>query len=124
MARKTRALNHVHKYYKFEETGLWYCALCSHYKPSNVPPPVWQPSRCWSCGKTFELNPDNMKNAHPLCDDCAAKMPAIEDADEKLERYLYEQRMKRFATPSDEIEVIEEHAPDCESYNGKDCTCK
>jgi formylmethanofuran dehydrogenase subunit E len=61
-------LNHIHKYFKFKD--LWHCALCSHYMPKNVPPPVGQPSKCWNCEEPFVLNSHNMQNTHPFCNGC------------------------------------------------------
>ena len=77
---RTRAMNHTHKYFQLESTGLWYCANCSHYKPSNVPPPVWQPSLCWKCDGRFQLTPDNMRKPYPICDGCNSTQVSTNDA--------------------------------------------
>lgn len=137
---KTAAIKHVHKYYKLETTGLWHCALCSHYKPGNVPPPVWQLSRCWKCEEPFELTPDNMVNAYPTCVKCSVRKVEVNDMyadyiDYKTTTFdkpplTYEEyRLKRGIKieEKDEIEVIEPedvHAPDCGVYDGGECTCK
>ena len=60
----------------------------------------------------------------------------MESDEEKLEKYLYEQRMKGLATPvyrklevvepeseQDKPEIIDTHSPDCDSYMGGICNC-
>ena len=141
---KTAALKHVHKYYRLESTGLWHCALCSHYKPGNVPPPVWSQSRCWKCEKHFELNPDNMRNSYPTCGMCDSSQTSVDDLvvdyiDYKTTTFdkpplTFDEYKRRRGIKSivekDEIEVIEadepadiEHSADCGVYRGSICTC-
>jgi hypothetical protein len=111
---KTRALNHIHKYFLF--SGLWHCAECSHYKPGNVPPPINALSRCWQCNEPIVLTAINMKNEHPVCDKCAAsptaQMPFFEDwmdyresTDRNISYEVYE-KMRLKLTKQDQIEVI------------------
>ena len=81
--------------------------------PSNMPEPAWKDSICWSCGRTFELNPDNMKFHHPTCDNCPAYLPVVTKDEEDditawIEMKEAEARKKRAEQQIvDEIEVID-----------------
>lgn len=140
MGRNTGARHHTHKYFRSSIDGLWHCGLprCTHYMPGNMPVPAWKMSICWTCGAEVELNPDNMRADNPVHDDCrpyAASPVRTSEHDEEIDDYieqrLHEARMKKLATPpaieepesENSIEVIADHAPDCESWLGKDCTC-
>lgn len=90
----TKAKRHVHKYHKISVrfADLWACGspLCSHYIPEHQSELVnGKASICWGCGEMFILNPTNMKNRKPQCDDCALGLnslpePSLKDAlDEK-----------------------------------------
>jgi len=72
MARKSGAVRHTHKYYKAED-GLWYCGMesCTHFMPRNVAHQVeGKLSRCWECGREFNLTPVMMEIDKPLCGGC------------------------------------------------------
>jgi len=149
MARTTGAMKHIHKYYKMEYTGLWYCGAdnCTHFMPGNMPAPNGRLSKCWACDKTFQLAPYNMRDTHPECDECMERhaimeatlddvgidpmfigmSPAmIEKTKAAIERNKIareEEELTR-AGAIDEIEVIDpEHTSDCEIYQGLLCTC-
>lgn len=83
----TKAKRHTHKYYKVPIAGqtVWACALpdCNHYMPKHMENLVpGKGSICWSCGDSFVLNPVNMKNDHPKCDDCSGFSKIIERVDD------------------------------------------
>lgn len=150
MARITNALRHVHQYFRMSTTGLWYCSGidgCTHYMPKNMPPPVGRMSICWGCEKEFMLTPVNMMEDKPMCDACMERQDAVEDWIEQKMRNISEEKKNPYAAFSskttldkirerinhrheekqeekDEIEVIDTHSPECESYVGGECTCK
>jgi len=75
MATKSR--RHVHKYYRALVAGIkvWACGLpeCTHYMPSHMETLVnGKASICWNCDERMILNPSNMADDKPICDDCTA----------------------------------------------------
>lgn len=136
MAR-TGSARHTHKYFRLVTDGLWHCALpnCSHFMPGNMPPPVYKHSVCWGCGNVFELNPDNMRDMHPVCRHCPpfdvapttdkpSEMGTLDDISAFIEMKEREARMKRLKEPEPElIETETAHTAECASWLGADCDC-
>jgi hypothetical protein len=72
----TKARRHIHKYYKANLAGVkvWACALpeCTHYMPAHMAALVdGKASLCWKCEDRFILNPSNMTEDKPICDECS-----------------------------------------------------
>lgn len=69
------AKRHRHKYRKVEIAGVevWGCALpdCNHYMPKHMENLVnGKHSTCWGCGADITLNPSNMQEKLPKCENC------------------------------------------------------
>lgn len=71
------AKRHRHKYYRSDigmGTPLWSCALtadCSHYMPKHMERLLnGKNSICWGCGADINLNPSNMEEDKPRCENC------------------------------------------------------
>jgi hypothetical protein len=80
----TKSKRHTHKYYKVLAAGtkVWACALpdCMHYMPKHMEMLVnGKNSICWQCGETFVMNPLNMKEDQPRCNDCRLGIPEMEE---------------------------------------------
>lgn len=117
---RTGAVRHIHQYFKMEN-GLWYCSgidQCTHFSPRNMPPPVGKLSKCWGCGKPFQLTPVNMENDKPECDKCTELSEVIGTrlGDIPVERHRnpYQELLRRAELnkqkeleEKDEVEVIE-----------------
>lgn len=70
-----------HKYHYVD--GVWACALpdCTHFMPLNVEKQVnGKSSYCWSCNAEMTLNPSNMKENRPRCDNCTLGISSEEEA--------------------------------------------
>ena len=72
-----RARRHIHKYHHIELNfgKVWACALpdCSHYMPPHIEQMViGRNSICWKCDGKMILDPINMKDEHPICNECAS----------------------------------------------------
>lgn len=70
-----RARRHAHKYHRVTTTfgKVWACALpdCTHYMPQHMENLLpGKQSICWNCEEIFVLNPMNMKDEQPVCDEC------------------------------------------------------
>lgn len=66
---------HTHKYAKVDLSfgKVWRCLLpeCNHYMPQHMEELVnGRHSVCNSCGARFILNPLNMQDDTPECDEC------------------------------------------------------
>lgn len=64
-----------HKYYKVEvaQNKVWACALpdCTHYLPKHMEKLAnGKDSFCWGCNEHITLNPANMNDDHPQCENC------------------------------------------------------
>ncbi len=94
MSRRTNAMNHVHKYYRLEITGLWHCGLCTHYMPGNMGPDpvIGFKTRCWICDSKFILSQFDMETNKPVCMDCAMTMVKERQQSAK-ESYIEEFRL-------------------------------
>ena len=123
MSKNTKAKNHTHKYFRLPTDGLWHCGhpACTHYMPSNMPPPIWKMSRCWSCGKYLELTPDNMRYTHPTCDTCEPFVPETVDHEyddnltEGVQRIIRETRMRKLKEEAEaKAKAEEEDKPESE----------
>lgn len=109
-------------------------------------------SICWECGEEFTLDDVALKDDQPTCNSCrshaagrlsANEMEDIINAQMALSKagvkkvselnptqlgtlkamgVLKDTAIKRLEE-ADEIEVIEEHAPDCDTYMGRECNC-
>jgi hypothetical protein len=70
------AKRHRHKYHRIDigmGTPVWKCALpdCSHYMPKHMEGLLnGKNSTCWECGADINLNPSNMEEDKPKCDNC------------------------------------------------------
>jgi hypothetical protein len=85
----TKAKRHTHKYYKVSIAGqnVWACALpdCNHYMPKHMDSLVpGKASICWSCSGPMILDPLNMENNNPICDDCSGRASIISKINEQL----------------------------------------
>jgi len=78
---KTGTVKHTHQYFRRPD-GLWACSGiegCTHYMPKNMSPaPNGRMSLCWVCVRPFHLNPMNMRNEKPLCDECEERGDIID----------------------------------------------
>lgn len=79
------AKRHRHKYHKVEVAGakVWGCALpdCTHYMPRHMESLVnGKNSICWDCGSDITLNPSNMLEEKPRCENCRLGLNAEEVA--------------------------------------------
>lgn len=131
---KTGSIRHTHKYFKRPD-GMWACALdgCTHYMPKNMAPaPAGHKSICHSCEKEFDLYPWNMKRINPVCDTCSEELDAAGkylDSIEKKKNHIVRSPIlsssppKQIKPAEDEIESEVAHAPDCDSFNGGECSC-
>lgn len=106
----------------------WRCAIegCSffvHLGLAHVL--IGKTGICWICGDQYTIDARALDDELPRCIMCRTDRISPMDLDEFIEL----QRKKKQSTPApvepekDEIEVIAEHAADCESFNGGDCTC-
>lgn len=146
MAGRTGSKRHVHKYFRLDADMLWHCgdARCTHFMPSNMPPPIWKDSICWGCGKTIELTPDNMMSSHPVCNNCppfihTVNPEKLDEVTKWVEAKEKEARAKRLAqssVPAEEVESSEEekeykapeerlagHLSDCAGWLMLPCDC-
>jgi len=69
---------HVHKYHQVDVMGrkIWACAQpdCNHHMPEHYAGMVpGKASICWTCNETMILNPSNMIDDMPVCDNCRPK---------------------------------------------------
>ena len=142
MAKGTGARRHTHKYFRLVIDGLWHCgnSKCTHFMPGNMPPPVGKDSICWSCGRPFELNLDNMVAFHPVCDACppydapVLSREEMERREEILNARMAQERMRKLLERGSEPEADEiestnaddapvTHKQGCPAWLGGDCTC-
>lgn len=77
------AKNHRHKYYrgKLGESRVWACGLpdCTHYIPKHMEQMANNKmSICWGCGAEINLNPINMQDEFPKCENCRLGLDASE----------------------------------------------
>lgn len=71
----SKARRHTHKYHHVDTPygKLWSCALpdCNHHMPAHYEATLpGKYSICWQCGEKFILNPENMKQDKPICENC------------------------------------------------------
>lgn len=76
MSRKTGAERHTHTYHRMD--GVWHCAFCSHFLPSNVAKTINnKPSICWTCGNEFRLDREALEMAKPVCSKCRNTLQSV-----------------------------------------------
>lgn len=96
------AKRHRHKYFQADMNGtkVWACALpdCNHYMPDHMRQLVnGKMSICWGCESEINLNPDNMKDIHPVCTNCKLGIsPDSPDAITETEAVPLSQAMRDF----------------------------
>lgn len=64
-----------HKYYRVEvaQNKVWACALpdCTHYIPKHMEKLAnGKATFCWGCNAEMTLNPSNMNEDRPQCENC------------------------------------------------------
>ena len=64
-----------HKYYKVDvaQHKVWACGLpdCTHYMPKHMENLInGKDSYCWECDAHITLNPSNMSENKPRCENC------------------------------------------------------
>lgn len=123
MARATGAKKHTHKYYRMENDPLWYCALCTHYLPTNYKngSPLGSPSLCWNCGNTYAIDEEAMKHNNPWCSECRLKKTQGINPNDLLQ-YVAEQTVKARTTFLSAFCQHNNHEK-CPKDSGCSCLC-
>lgn len=96
------AKNHRHKYYKGklgETHKVWYCGLpdCTHYIPKHMESMAnGKISTCWGCGADITLNPTNMEEDYPKCENCRLGLDSDEVLAEEIANAPLSDALKNF----------------------------
>jgi hypothetical protein len=98
---------------------------------------------CWTCGEVFTVTAQALKDEMPNCDDCRHRKSGEMTLDEKTAFIEQQLILKKSGVKSvEELPEVkrktmqafglglfvptkkEEHAPDCDTYAGGECSCK
>jgi hypothetical protein len=75
---------------------------------------------CWDCEEQFALAQWSLKDDKPICNDCRSLRAGVQS--EALDDYI--ERKLTAAKTVIKSEVVEDHSPDCDSWDGGECSCQ